>query len=64
MVDRLYEVVLKELLPQAAGIGIELHSLASLTPEQKASLSERFEHEIFPVLTPVAIDPSHPFRFF
>jgi polyphosphate kinase len=61
MVDRLYEIVLKELLPQAAGIGIEVHSISSLTPEQKSALSERFEHEIFPVLTPMAIDPSHPF---
>lgn len=61
MVERLYEIVLKELLPQAAGLGIELHAVSSLTNEQKTFLAERFEQEIFPVVTPMAIDPSHPF---
>lgn len=61
MVDRLYEIVLKELLPQATTIGIELLAVSTLSTEQGNALAERFEKELFPVLTPMAIDPTHPF---
>src|SRR5687767_4357200 len=32
-----------------------------LPPEALAALDERFHNEVFPILTPIAIDPGHPF---
>ena len=42
---------------------IYLRDYAELTPEQKAKADEYFRTHIFPVLTPLAVDPGHPFPF-
>ena len=39
----------------------QLNLFDSLSPEQKERIKETFENEIFPVLTPMAVDPVHPF---
>ena len=41
--------------------GIRLVAAGDLTPEQKAHLSAFFAREVWPVLTPLAVDPGHPF---
>lgn len=41
--------------------GIRRVSWDSLSDEEKAPLTEKFINEIFPVLTPLASDPAHPF---
>jgi polyphosphate kinase len=41
--------------------GIYLLDYLDLNPEQKNYIENYFEEKIFPVLTPLAIDPSHPF---
>ena len=46
---------------RAAGIGVLDPS--ELSDEDKVWLDERFMADIFPVLTPLAIDPAHPFPF-
>jgi polyphosphate kinase len=46
---------------EAAGIAVVEPN--GLSPEDNAFLAERFQAEIFPVLTPLAIDPAHPFPF-
>ncbi len=53
----------KELLPAMADAGIHLHTYAGLTEPQKAAMDTFFTDEIFPVLTPLAFDSSHPFPF-
>ncbi|NNK92277.1 MAG: polyphosphate kinase 1 [Acidimicrobiia bacterium] len=56
-------LVAKELLPQLAEAGIHMIGWSDLGSDARAYMSEVFEHDVFPVLTPLAIDPSHPFPF-
>lgn len=49
--------------PLLAEKGIQLLDYIDLTQEQRAYLHTYFEEQIFPVLTPLAIDPSHPFPY-
>jgi polyphosphate kinase len=52
-----------ELLALLAKEGIHLVEYVDLTPEEVATVEDRFEHQIFPVLTPLAVDPAHPFPY-
>ncbi|MGI0488187.1 polyphosphate kinase 1 [Pantanalinema rosaneae CENA516] len=47
--------------PQMAAHGIHLLDYIDLNQEQRSYLQNYFQEQIFPVLTPLAIDPSHPF---
>jgi polyphosphate kinase len=51
-----------ELIRELAGQGIRVAAYDEV-PEHHASLRLRFLEEIFPVLTPLAIDPGHPFPY-
>ncbi len=55
------ECLRDDLLPQLRKAGIYVLDYGELTPKQKASVDEYFNEVIFPVLTPLAVDPSHPF---
>jgi polyphosphate kinase len=68
--DRLPPLVTKQhqqfeqvLRPQLAHHGIYILDYIDLGQEQRAFLRQYFEAQIFPVLTPLAIDPSHPFPY-
>jgi polyphosphate kinase len=52
-----------ELFPALAAEGIEIGSVESLSRLQLAALERHFEHEIFPVLTPLAVSSGQPFPF-
>jgi polyphosphate kinase len=49
------------LLPELARNGIRILDLSELSTSQRAGLRTYFEDEVFPVLTPLAVDPGHPF---
>jgi len=55
---RLFEETLR---PQLEDHGIHLLNYIDLNQEQRLYLQNYFEKRIFPVLTPLAIDPVHPF---
>lgn len=52
---------LEELVPKLADQGICLYNFAQLNEQQRKVLSAYYDQEVFPVLTPLAVDPSHPF---
>jgi polyphosphate kinase len=52
-----------DIKPQLKEKGIRLVRWAALEDSEKASLSEYFQNQIFPVLTPLAVDPAHPFPY-
>ena len=53
----------KELHPRLAAAGIHLLPMQQVDEEGRRRLSEYFAREIFPVLTPLAFDPGHPFPY-
>ncbi len=55
--------VWRELRAQLDVAGIEVHEPAALGPDDLAWLEAWFMDRVFPVLTPLAIDPAHPFPF-
>jgi polyphosphate kinase len=61
VVDRQSANLTQNLLPKLLEQGIRLVKPESLSAEAQAGLDQRFRNEIFPILTPIAIDPGHPF---
>lgn len=53
----------QEVLPDLAMEGIELVRWPELTEKEQARLHTLFRQKIFPVLTPLAVDPAHPFPY-
>jgi polyphosphate kinase len=51
----------EQIVPALAKEGIEYKIKGQLTKAELNELSERFDKDILPALTPLAIDPSHPF---
>src|SRR5918992_2657142 len=56
-------VFTEEVRPELAEHGIEILRWDQLTSEEKDRMDELFNERIFPVLTPLAVDPSHPFPY-
>ena len=56
-------LLLGVLLPELQRQGIEVLDWSELEAGDRAELTESFEHRIFPVLTPLAVDPAHPFPY-
>ncbi len=56
-----YRCLQEHVLPALEKEGIFLRTLKDLTDDDRRYLQEVFRREVFPVLTPLAIDPGHPF---
>jgi polyphosphate kinase len=52
-----------ELCPALAEEKIVISDVEELDPEERTELDGRFQHEIFPVLTPLAVGPGQPFPY-
>lgn len=61
MTAEAYRCLTAEVLPALEKEGIIIRGVKDLTEENRRHLRELFRKEIFPVLTPLAIDPGHPF---
>jgi polyphosphate kinase len=61
MVAQLQEMLENELLPQLVADGVHVLKSEQLNQAQHQYLKQYFEERIFPILTPLAVDPSHPF---
>lgn len=60
LVARQYACLKDHVLPKLAKAGISLTAPADLSDTHKTFIEEYFQQTVFPVLTPMAIDPSHP----
>lgn len=54
---------LNDIRDRLRGEGLRFVKPSELTEEQHIWLEQYFEREIYPVVTPMAVDPSHPFPF-
>jgi polyphosphate kinase len=63
LVRRQDHIFLDQIVPALAEAGIRLSSWSSLDDDDREHMVEVFGREIFPVLTPLAVDPGHPFPY-
>jgi polyphosphate kinase len=63
LVDRMEHLFLDEIVPALADVGVVFSSWHQLDEDDRKYLVEEFETRIFPVLTPLAVDPGHPFPY-
>jgi polyphosphate kinase len=61
--QRLEDTVLGTLFPALAEHGIRIVGMDDVTGDQRAALAERFQRQIFPVLTPLAVGAGRPFPY-
>ncbi|MFL6210781.1 MAG: polyphosphate kinase 1 [Pyrinomonadaceae bacterium] len=52
-----------DVLPRLKTAGVELAPYDSLDEAERRTLADYFARQVFPVLTPQAIDPAHPFPY-
>jgi polyphosphate kinase len=63
LVEQQHRCFLEELAPRLAAEGVHLVRPKEVDEAQQAFLEEYFRRSILPVLTPLAIDPGHPFPY-
>ena len=61
LIEEQHRIFNKEIIPELAENGIKFSKYNELQEEERARVDNYFEEEIFPVLTPLAIDNVHPF---
>jgi polyphosphate kinase len=63
LVHRHAEAFLKDIAPRLEDQGIRIVHWDDLSEEDARRLKEYFRDQVFPVLTPLAVDPAHPFPY-
>src|SRR5437868_2360353 len=63
LVDRQVSIYNRELMPALADAGIAIVRAEDVSKKELAQLHTVFREQIFPVLTPLAVDPGHPFPY-
>lgn len=57
------ELFARVVAPELKANGIDVVHWSTLSDEEKTALHEYFSSQVFPVLTPLAVDPAHPFPY-
>ncbi len=57
------DCLLDQVLPALRAEGMRICEYNEISPQQQAQLETYFNREIYPILTPLAVDPGHPFPF-
>ncbi|MBL8151584.1 MAG: polyphosphate kinase 1, partial [Blastocatellia bacterium] len=63
LIDKQMSCLREKILPELERVGIKVVPYMQLSKDSKHEVDEYFQHNIFPVLTPLAVDPSHPFPY-
>ncbi len=63
LIDRIDSVFVDQLVPELRASGVDIISWADVTAEELEVLDLWFDERVFPVLTPLAVDPGHPFPY-
>ncbi len=63
LMSRHAQCFLSDVQPALADEGIRIATWGNLDSDQQLELTEYFHSKIFPVLTPLAVDPAHPFPY-
>ena len=61
--ERHAKLFIDVLEPALVAKGISIAKWSELTDEERAALKTQYQNQIFPVLTPLAVDPAHPFPY-
>ena len=63
MLERRRRCLHEVLIPKLDAAGVRVVPIEDATPDERTALDSYFESEVFPVLTPLAVDPGHPFPY-
>jgi len=63
LIERQTRCFHEDIAPKLSSVGIEISTWDSLNDSEKKYVNKIFTDRIFPVLTPLAVDPSHPFPY-
>ena len=63
LVDRQSRIFLDKVVPELAEAGVRVADWSSLDDADRHHLTDVFHRQIFPVLTPLSVDPGHPFPY-
>ncbi len=61
IVAEIYRLWREDLMPELNKAGIHILGLAELNPQQRTFIDDYFSREIYPILTPLAVDQGRPF---
>jgi len=63
LMERQSSTLVNDIVPMLGEAGFKIVDAGELSKDDRALLADVFQERIFPVLTPLAVDPAHPFPY-